>query len=289
MISGYFMCESQKAEIIKPLRLYLEVILFSLIRYGLGCATGHNTFSVFGLLHCLIPLNWYVTVYVALYLISPYLNKIIRGMPVVQFRTLLIVGLLVFSFWPSTLDAISTITGMDLNSLSPLGTQGSGNGYTIVNFVLMYFLGAYLKKSVGVRNTISIFISLTVYVLCIVFLMFYSRISFSGALAYCNPFVIVQAVALFKVFQTLRIKSRLINSIAGGSFGVYLLHSYFFQYIQIERFVTRSIFLIPLHVIVSSIMIYIICAVIYWIYSKTLSPILNMGLKKLSFIAYDVY
>lgn len=288
MISGYFMCESSKVDISKPLLLFVEVVIFSSLRYALDCATGANILSVSGLVHCLIPLNWYVAVYVALYLISPYLNKIIRGMTDSQFRMMLIVGLLVFSIWPSVLDAVSAVTGTDLNLLSPMGTQGSGYGYTIVNFILMYFLGAYAKKSAGGTKQRPVLVPLTVYVMSIVLLMFYTRISFVGALAYCNPIVIAQAVSLFQVFQSMRINSKLVNTIASCSFGVYLLHTSFFRYVQIERFVTGNIALIPLHLLVSSILIYTICAIIYWGYANTLRRVLRKWLQKLSFITYQI-
>lgn len=286
MISGYFMCELSKVDISKPLLLFLEVIVFSSIRYVLDCATGANTLSVGGLFHCLIPLNWYVSVYVALYLISPCLNKIIRGMTNSQFRIMLIVGLLVFSIWPSILDAASAVTRKDFNALSSIGAQGSESGYTIINFILMYFLGAYVRKFARGRRTV--LVPFTVYMLSIVLLIFYTRISFAGALSYCNPIVITQAVSLFQIFHSMQIHSKLINSVASCSFGVYLLHTYFFRYIQIKRFVTGNIVLIPLHIIVSSILIYAICAVIYWGYTNTLRRVLSKWVKKFSFISYQI-
>lgn len=41
---------------------------------------------------------------------------------------------------------------------------------------------------------------------------------------YSNPFVIIQSVAYFLFFNTLNIKSRLINLVSSLTFGVYLIH-----------------------------------------------------------------
>ena len=135
---------------------------------------------------------------------------------------------------------------------------------------------------------IAVLRSLVVYMLCAFMLLLYSRISFSGALSYCNPLVIGQAVLIFRVFQSMRINNNWINSIAGYSFGVYLLHTWFFRYARIEYFVTGNLVLIPIHVLLSSILIYAICAVIYWGYTNTLRRILSSWLNKLNFISYQI-
>lgn len=289
MLSGYFMCNSQKADAAKVLRLYIDVVFLSVFRYFLNCTIGSSDFSIPALLYAMIPLSWYVAVYSALYLLSPYLNRIIRGLPAAQFRTMLIMCLLIFSVWPSVSELITALTGFKLTSMSPFGTQGSGAGYTIVNFVLMYVLGAYLKMH-GSKNIShrSIWSALAVYVLCTVLLIIYSKIYFSGAVSYCNPLVIIQAIAIFKVFQSVEVKSKCINAIASCSFGVYLLHSYFLKYMQIERYVTGSALLIPAHIIISSILIYGISGFIYWTYLKLFSPFFKKWLMKLTFLKYEV-
>lgn len=288
MISGFFMCASRKADISKPILLYSEVILFTLLRYGINLVTGRVSFSAVEFLRCLLPLNWYVSVYIALYLISPFLNRIIRGISLSQFHMLLCVSIFCFSVWPSVVDIVQEVTGADMSALSPLGVQGSGNGYTIVNFALMYFIGAYLKASEAEAKHASILRSLATYLLCSILLILFTRISFSGALSYCNPIVILQTVALFKVFQFLHIKSEVINVAASCSFGVYLLHTCFFPFFQIEHFVTGQIFLIPIHVIATAILIYVVCAAIYWLYSKTLRRTFIRCLKKISVLTYEV-
>ena len=289
MISGYFMCNSRKADVTKVLQLYGDVIFLAVFRYILLCIFTSTSFSISTMLMQMIPLSWYVAVYSALYLLSPYLNKVIRGFTEVQFRVMLLILLAVFSVWPSVLELITALTGYKLTSLSPMGTQGSGAGYTIVNFVLMYFLGAYLSVHSSKSNTgKTIWKSLTAYGACTVLLVIYSKIYFSGALSYCNPLVIAQSVALFKVFQSMKIKSKVINGAASCSFGVYLLHTRFFKYFQIERFVTGNILMIPVHVVGTAIAIYIAAAITYWCYQKTLGFVINRGIRKITCLKYEV-
>lgn len=289
MISGFFMCRSQKADVTKVLRLYADVIFCSVIRYVMNCTIGSQKFAVPTLLYFMIPLCWYVAVYSALYLISPYLNRMIRGLSEAQFRNLLIIFMIVFSVWPSALELITALTGMKLTSMSPLGTQGSGAGYTIIHFIVMYCMGAYLNlhgnENVDGKSTWK---ALGGYIICTVLLVLYSKVYFSGALSYCNPLVIIQSVAIFRVFQSVEFKSRIVNTIAGCSFGVYLLHTYFFKYFRIEKYATGNALLIPLHMIMTAVMIYGISALIFWIYQKTAGALIGRCLKKLSFMKYEV-
>ncbi len=288
LISGYFMCNSSKADVTKVIRLYLDVIFLGAIRYLLNCVLKTASFSYVNLLRSMIPLCWYVAVYSGLYLLSPYLNRVTRNLNKAQFRTMLLVFLTVCSVWPSALELITAITGMKLTSLCPLGTQGSGAGYTIIHFIMMYFLGAYLKLHPVEKRKYSWALALLVYCVCSVLLVLYSDIYWAGALSYCNPLVIIQATALFQLFQSFHLKNRWVNQIAGCSFGVYLLHGTFFRYFPIQSHVTGNPWLIPFRVVWTAVIIYAICAVIFWAYQNTLGLIMNKVLKKLKFMQYEV-
>lgn len=289
LISGYFMCNSKKADVTKILRLYFDVIFFSVFRYVLLCMLKRRSFSVSNLISNMIPLNWYVAVYTSLYLISPYLNKIIRGMKEKRFRTMLLILILVFSVWPSALEFITFQTGKKLTSLNPISIQGSTAGYSIVNFVVLYMFGAYIRQHYNdKRDFKTALVSLLIYVFSSILLTVYANTYFSGAVSYCNPFVILQSVSLFKAFQCLNIKSKLINSLASCSFAVYLMHSFFFSYAKIEQYVTGRLRMILVHIIASSIIIYLLSAIIYKIYFFISNPVLTWCQKKLSFLTYEV-
>ena len=287
LISGYFMCSSRKADVTKVIRLYLDVILLGVIRYLLNCVLKTASFSFDQLFRAMIPLGWYVAVYSGLYLISPYLNRAIRDLPKAQFRTMLLVFFVVYAVWPSVLELITAWTGTKLTSLCPVGTQGSGAGYTIIHFIMMYFLGAYLKLHPIENQKYTWAKALSVYCVCSVLLILYSEIYWAGAVSYCNPLCVIQAVALFMLFRSFRLESRWVNEIARCSFGVYLLHTNFFRYFQISNQVTGAAWLVPIHVIWTAVKMYAICAVIYWLYLNTLGRIVGKILKRLRFMQYE--
>lgn len=289
MISGYFLCTSTRVNLWKILRLYIDVIIFSVLRYFLYCLLGEEIFSLPNLLRRFIPLNWYVAVYCGLYLISPYLNQILQSKSRSQFRFLLLVFFFVFSVWPSGVEFLSKAFDFSPNSLSPISNQGSLDGYTLINFILMYFLGSYCRihgrTNPSPRKSLY---ALLAYFSCTVVNTLYANFFFGRAASYCNPLVVIQTVAIFIVFQNLTIQSKAINTISSCAFGVYLMHSFFFPYCQIERFVTGNPILIPIHVLGSSLLIYTICALIYWPYNKVMSSLITSFQNKFGPLAYDM-
>lgn len=289
MISGYFLCTSTRVRVWKVLRLYIDVMICSLLKYCIYCVRGDEAFSLPALWNRLIPLSWYVAVYSGLYLISPYLNQILQNKNRSQFRFLLLVFFFVCSLWPSGIEFLSKALDFSPNSLNPISSQGSGDGYTLVNFILLYFLGAYFRmhESESFSPKTRIY-AILVYLGCTILNTIYANFFFGRATSYCNPLVVIQTVAIFVFFLNIRIQSKAINTIASCSFGVYLLHPAFYHYCQIERFVTGNPLVIPIHIITSAVLIYAVSALIYWGYQKAFGPICMHLQKSLSFLSYDV-
>lgn len=287
MLSGYFLCTSSRVKLSKILRLYLDVIFFSVLRYILYCIIGDTTFNLPDFFARFIPLNWYVAVYSGLYFISPYLNQILQKKSRSQFRFMLLVFFFVFSIWPSGVELASKVLDFSPDSLSPISNQGSGDGYTLINFIFMYFFGAYCRlhenQAASSKKCIQ---ALLIFIGCAVLNTLYANKFFGRAASYCNPIVVVQTVSVFTVFQNITIRSKIITNLAGCAFGVYLMHSFFFRYCRIEQFVTGNPLLIPIHIIGSALLIYAICALIYWIYQKMFGSLLVLLQKKLDFLSY---
>ena len=279
IISGFFLCESNKLSVKKPIILLAEVVIFQYVRYILEIWGG--IINARSLAECLVPFNWYVWVYIALYVISPFINIIISAINKRQFQIFLGIWIVLFSFWPTVIDLFSSLFKVNLTALYTTGTFGSGDGYTIINFILMYLFGAYIKKY---GREIAWWKALGAYSIISLILYLYARVSFSGALAYSNPLVIFQAVTLFKAFEEIKFQSKFINKVAEGCFTVYLLHTCFFPYMQIQRFTTSSPVIALLHCILSCMIIFSICWGIYFIYKNTIKKmmeyILNLNKKK---------
>jgi surface polysaccharide O-acyltransferase-like enzyme len=102
MISGYFLVES-KFRLKKVIALICEVIFYSLIIYFLLLVAGMRPFSKKELLTAFIPtltnVYGFFTVYICMYILSPFVNYTIKAMSKRQLLTCIIVELAFFSVW----------------------------------------------------------------------------------------------------------------------------------------------------------------------------------------------
>ena len=131
MISAYFLACNQNRKLIKILELFVQVIVFNLVFYVFGVLRGHKVFTVSSLISSLLPANYFLILYSVLYIISPYLNLIIKQLNKEQYKRLLIILMLIFSVWTIVIDVAENITGNTYLGLSTIGMYGSQYGYTI--------------------------------------------------------------------------------------------------------------------------------------------------------------
>ncbi|MBO4395447.1 MAG: acyltransferase [Eubacterium sp.] len=285
LISGYFMCRSNKRSLLRPLELILQVILIKEAIYLLTVVLGRAELSGQDILTNLIPNNWFVILYVVLYLISPFLNLLLDSLKKngLEKKSLIILFIL-FSVFPTALDVLSEITGADLNLMSTIGIYGSNLGYTIVNFALVYLIGAYLRDS-------KIHGSILRFLLCLALLFTWSVLElrtgtpfiYLRCLEYCNPLVIwlaAEALLLFRGFKTG--SHKWINIPAKASFTVYLVHASILPVLHITEFAARNIFILTLHLIGCVIGIYIVCFIVWLVYDFIMSRLIRATLAKTS-------
>nr|WP_163195529.1 hypothetical protein [Clostridium thermarum] len=264
----------------KILILFLQVILFSTGIYLSKIFVGDCKFTFRSLLSSVIPSNYFVVLYSALFIISPYINIVLKGLSDQKRKQLVFLLLLIFSVYPTLVDVFAEFTGREWRGLSSIGLYGSQWGYSIVNFVLLYIIGAYIrmnqvefcKKKLGV-----------ILLLCVLVLAVWARInelmSYSGeksAWAYSNPVVIVESAVMFLIFNNINIKSNIINYLAKGGFSVFLLHSLFIRKLNIEKYVGGNPLVLLMHLTLTSMIIYLVCWAAYFIYDKLMTPIHNL-------------
>ena len=149
IISGYFMCRSNKRSLWKPIELIVQVVLFSLSLYILSSLIKGNPITLKHLTGSLLPKNYFVILYSCVYVISPFINVLFNKLPQRIINQMMTCALLLFSVYPTMVDLLAAFTGKQemIIGLSSIGMYGSQWGYTIVNFVLMYSIGAYIKKT----------------------------------------------------------------------------------------------------------------------------------------------
>ena len=275
IISAYFMASSNKRDLWKPIQLLAQVIIFSVSKYTLISMIKCN-FSIRGLVGALIPANYFVILYIVVFIISPYINLIFVHLDSRKRKLFICTLILLFSVYPTIVDVLIEVTKHSFNGLSSIGVYGSQYGYSIVNFALCYCVGAYIRfesEDISKVNTSKLIGGLLA---CVIIMTVWSalndRIGYfteKTAWEYCNPLVIVSAVCIFLLFKRINIKnSKLINSLAKGSFTVYLIHINLVTHVGVKLFVNKNIFFLLLHMALSSALIYFVCWIIYLVYSK---------------------
>lgn len=219
LLSGYFLIERREGKPHKVLSLFGWVIIYN-VAFTVFFMALNRTGNIFTLLGALIPQNWYVILYCTLFLVSPYLNRVVLEFTKEQYKKMLIILLILFSVEPTFMDLFLDVTGAGLMGVSTISLGGSQGGYTLVNFVLLYFIGGYIRKYEIKAKSI---VALAGYLCLTIVIWLFSFLS-ESAWNYCNIFVVFQAVCLFLLFKNMTIKSKVINFIAEYVFGIFLIH-----------------------------------------------------------------
>lgn len=289
LISGYFMCKSNKRNLIKPIQLIIQVMAFSLVIYLLRCVLGRTIFSFKSLALSLIPANWFVILYIALYIISPFINVALSMLSKSNFKKLLLIIFILFSIYPTLVDLAGELRSEQWYVLSSVGMYGSQWGYSIINFMLVYIIGAYIRiNDIKVKKS-NLWLIL---IMCIVLITGWSRLNDvigyfneKTAWSYCNPLIITEAIVLFLIFKNIKTKpSLIINSLAKASFTVFLLHNSFLGKLNVQKFAAANPLLMILHLLISCIGIYLICWLVHLLYDKITNPVFELLKKSIGYI-----
>lgn len=279
LITGYFSCIDNRRRFSKALGLMLQVAVFQLLGYAVGLMQAEE-FSLRTLVLKLVPNNYFVTLYVALYLLSPYMNLVLQKLSGGQLKRLLVLSLVLFALWPTVTESGDALLREDFPGLSTVSLDGSISGYSIVNFALMYLVGASVRLlDIRVKKRYSG----AVLVLTAVILSLWGYFdNVTGmARAYCNPLVILEAVAAFLLVRELNFSSRLVNALSPAAFTCFLLHSTLLEFYGIPEAVRQPAVLVLAHVLFTAITIYLIAWLAYRAYHFVSKPILTTADKLL--------
>lgn len=273
LITGYFSCKTQKRNIGKPLNLIILMVAMDLASYVLQLVAGVQSFSLNGLLLHSFPVNYFVTLFVVLYIMSPYINLCINKLSEKGMMRFVLILFLVFSIYPSFIDILEEILGHQIKGISPIGRLGSQNGYNIVNFVMVYCIGAFLnsnkiKELVDKRK----YLPAVVVVVSTASIFVWNHFSHS-AVNYHNPFVILLAVSIILAFKQIHFTSKDINELAKAAFTAFLLHVHIIHYIHIDYFSKQSSLVFVMFFLSSITAIYLVSWVAWWIYDKLTKPV----------------
>lgn len=303
LITGYFQSKSKfkQAKIWSLINSSLFYrILIIIILTCLGCIS----LSKVDILRETFILNinqyWFVRIYIFLYCLSPFLNKLISNLDKRYYQKLLLVLFVLFSILPY-------ITG---------NKAFDNSGYTLYNFIYLYLIGAYLRrypisKSYIFNNcskNLYRVVLASVFCFCVVvnYLIFNTSTSLlntnsiineiannfiSMTIMYSNPIVIIQAIAFFLLFETFDFKSKIINNISKLTLGIYMIHdnSYLRTIIYGVTDISNNVissYRFIFYVIIVAFLLFIICGFIEFIRQKVFKFIYD---RKISLKIRDRY
>ena len=194
---------------------------------------------------------------------------------------LLFILLLIFSFYQTGIDLFQEVTGKKVVDLNPIGVGGGAQGFNIVNFSLLYIIGAYLRHNEDIvflnkkwRGGIIFFVCVS---LVFVWAIFNDKMHRSGVLgtawSYHNPLVIFSAVSIFSVFKKMKFISRFLNRIARAAFTCFLFHLWLLPFARRNDFVQLHPLILLGHCIATTFCCYVLSILVYEIYNLTIGSI----------------
>ncbi len=220
ILSAYFLCTST-FKVSRLVRLVIETSFFAVIMLLLNIGFDIVSFDFVNLKQSLFAVfyreYWYVTVFFILLLVSPYLNKLINVISKKEHLTIIISTFLIFCIW---------------GFFIKIDNFGIANGYSVIFFIFLYFIGSYIRK----YNFVAIKINHNLYLLLFILLglinVFIIHAALSKGIAYGkwynynSPIIVLMSYLFFKYFEGISINSKVINFIGKYVFGVYLIHEF---------------------------------------------------------------
>lgn len=216
LITGYFLIDTKSVSLNKVIHLLLMIVFYGLLHFLTAIMFGWQEFSAAGLIKAAFPVftgyHWFIINYIILYLLSPFINGGIRSLSKKNLRISILIMLLFYSAWPSSLP----------------GAPNQDGGYGIINFFLIYSMGAYIKLySVPEKTKRYYFLG---FILSgeLTFIAFITakvlNFDFLPVWAYDFIFIISGSLCLFLFFLKVNVKSRAINYMARFTLPVYFVH-----------------------------------------------------------------
>lgn len=244
LLSGFFQSKS-RVKISKIIKFLLQVLFYLIFCFIIAYKCGWiSNCTIVDFINIILPSGihkyWFITCYLITYAFSDYLNFFISKMSHSQYKNFLILSFIIISIIPF------------LSGYKVIGNPS----YTFYFFIFLYFIGAYLRLyeirysyhfrnmstngyrmllilvffSMAITNFLINFYSVNTSNISNIFTEISKRLyAVRIREGYASPLVIVQSIAYFEFFKSLKVDSpkkisNFILNISGCVFGVYLLH-----------------------------------------------------------------
>ncbi len=285
LISGYFLCSQENLNWKSIIRYYFQVTTYSLGILFIIFLSGYYNLTSKDFLTALFPLFlelwWFAKVYFTFIILIPFLSYAIARMDQKTHLRLI---------------TILTLLGSIIPTFTTLHFEIS----TLLWFFYLCIFISYIRKYPN-KYTDSLKLSVIIFICSLLFLILsiividFLNIKFPGLKLdptyftnYMDRFpLLLCSLSLFTIFKNKKpYSSKVINSLAACSFGIYLIHDHpLLRYpIWIEVFKTssyqNSTYLI-IHTLLTVSIVFIACLFASYIYNATVMKVFNIILDKI--------
>ena len=225
LITGYFMINKER-KLSKIIDLELQLLFYTIFIYLALIFTNQINFSIKDSIRVVAPFltcaYWFMSSYILLYLLIPFINKLTANMDKKEYRNILLI-----------LTPLLTIIASFLPIRSVININ---NGYSVIWFIYLYLLGGYIKMySLPVLDKLKQYHKVLLYILITAIMLtiyvLYNKIIDSKSimmfLDYNYPLTSLNSLIIFYFFKNIRINNKLNNlilNISSKTLAVYLIH-----------------------------------------------------------------
>ena len=226
LISGYYMVKEKNIRIWKLIEMEFQLLFYSLVLFFILVLFFNQGFSMGEFVKVLFPnvfrIYWFVSGYFFLYLMIPYINRLISNISMNEFKKLLLIGFIFLIFIPSIIFYLVAI---------------NETVYLFYYYLVGAYIRLYLDNIKGRNMFLFSFLLFYFFIILITFYLIYLSFSNSFFNQYLysftslkSVFVFICSISLFLFFKNIKIKyNKVINYIASLSFGVYLFHEHIYM------------------------------------------------------------
>lgn len=271
LVSGYFLVNT-KFKVSRILRTWVSALFYSVVITTTFLLLSLEQWSVVAFGKSFFPLStdayWFLTQYIGLLILSPFLAMLAKQLSNRQFVALLIgMGLMVMSVIPDF----------------PLGKRFCvSHGNSVWSFVYLFFIAGYIRlhlKRIPIERLLILVIALVLLTLMSEILLgTHNGIAHLLWLNY-NGILLFLSVAVFVLIRQIEIPDvgiwSVMVKVAPFTFGVYLIHDHLlvrdwlWKILSLTSYANQWIFV--LMVIVACLLIFVICIVIDYFRKKLFS------------------
>ncbi len=269
MISGYFLSRTDQRKLTKVILLYVQAVVFNLCFYMGSIMMGNEDCSIKGLFSRMIPEAWFVVMYCCIYIMSPYVNILIKNLDEKRLKRLIIAAFVLFSVVPYVSDVLTITWGDRFIMLNTIGTSGSSAGGTIVNALLMYMIGAFLCCGmIRIKKSVAVLMLIISEVITFMSSIIFEKGRDIVAWGYHSPFVIISVVLIVILLKDNCWENSAINELAKSTYTCFLFHGNFLAFIGIERVAVMRPQILLLHQFFAVITLFLLSYIVYKIYNS---------------------